>query len=328
VLESVSFNVTGKDLIDNDFLILSAKGVGFNITDLSASFPQVTGSGTLSSLFSWNIKCDKIDLKKKDLYTFQFIVVDNANKCRFYKADTVDVEIKLLPPDNAKPKLVAFSPSLVSITNSNLEYRLGQPIEFSLLGTDSDLLPSKDNLTLTLISASGDVEPTGYTFEKAVGQSPLQSAFSWSPDCSIFKNQVFENNYTFQFRLADDKCITAKADTIRVNIKIKDVDGSDKDFYLPNVFTPNGDKYNDFFALEGFDWDESGVDFNEKVSLPKDNCVNTFESVKIFNRWGDLVFESTDRKFRWYGNNESAGVYYYRVKYSNKEYKSPLSLRN
>jgi hypothetical protein len=328
VLESVSFNVTGKDLIDNDFLILSAKGVGFNITDLSASFPQVTGSGTLSSLFSWNIKCDKIDLKKKDLYTFQFIVVDNANKCRFYKADTVDVEIKLLPPDNAKPKLLAFSQSLVSITNSNLEYRLGQPIEFSLLGTDSDLLPSKDNLTLTLISASGDVEPTGYTFEKAVGQSPLQSAFSWNPDCSIFKNQVFENNYTFQFRLADDKCITAKADTIRVNIKIKDVDGSDKDFYLPNVFTPNGDKYNDFFALEGFDWDESGVDFNEKVSLPKDNCVNTFESVKIFNRWGDLVFESTDRKFRWYGNNESAGVYYYRVKYSNKEYKSPLSLRN
>lgn len=328
VLESVSFNVIGKDLIDNDLLVLSAKGIGFNISDLSASFQQVTGRSTVSSLFSWNLKCDKIDLKKKDLYTFQFIVVDNANKCRFYKADTVDVEIKLLPPDNAKPKLVAFSPSLASITNSNLEYRLGQPIEFSLVGTDADLLPSKDNLTLTLVSASGDVEPSGYTFEKATGQSPVQSAFSWSPDCSIFKNQVFENNYTFQFRLADDRCITAKADTIRINIKIKDVDGSDKDFYLPNVFTPNGDKHNDFFALEGFEWDESGVDFNEKVSLPKDNCVNTFESVKIFNRWGDLVFESTDRKFRWYANDESAGVYFYRVKYSNKEYKSPLSLRN
>lgn len=328
VLESVSFNVIGKDVIDNDLLVLSAKGIGFNISDLSAGFQQVTGRSTVSSLFSWNLKCDKIDLKKKDLYTFQFIVVDNANKCRFYKADTVDVDIKLLPPDNAKPKLVAFSPSLASITNSNLEYRLGQPIEFSLVGTDADLLPSKDNLTLTLVSASGDVEPSGYTFEKATGQSPVQSAFSWSPDCSIFKNQVFENNYSFRFRLADDRCITAKADTIRINIKIKDVDGSDKDFYLPNVFTPNGDKHNDFFALEGFEWDESGVDFNEKVSLPKDNCVNTFESVKIFNRWGDLVFESTDRKFRWYADNESAGVYYYRVKYSNKEYKSPLSLRN
>jgi hypothetical protein len=156
----------------------------------------------------------------------------------------------------------------------------------------------------------------------------VQSAFTWSPDCSIFKNQVFENNYTFQFRLADDKCIAAKADTILVNIKIEDIDGSDRDFYLPNFFTPNGDQHNDFFALDGFEWNGIGENYNEKVSLPKDNCTNTFESVKIFNRWGDLVFESTDRKFRWYANNESAGVYYYRVKYSNKEYKSPLSLRN
>jgi hypothetical protein len=112
-------------------------------------------------------------------------------------------------------------------------------------------------------------------------------------------------------------------------MKISDVNGTDEKFKLPNVFTPNNDQYNDYFALEGIDPSPSeGIDLDALVNLPKDNCVNTFESVKIFNRWGDLVFESTDRKFRWYGNNESAGVYYYRVKYSNKEYKSPLSLRN
>jgi hypothetical protein len=39
------------------------------------------------------------------------------------------------------------------------------------------------------------------------------------------------------------------------------------------------------------------------------------------------VFESTDRKFRWYAPNEAAGVYYYKLKYANREFKSPLSIK-
>ena len=95
ILETVQFKVTGKDVIDNDQLILSVKGIGFNLADYNVSFPGVTANGTVASDFLWNIGCNKMDLKKKDTYTFQFIVVDNANKCRFYKADTVTVDVKL-----------------------------------------------------------------------------------------------------------------------------------------------------------------------------------------------------------------------------------------
>ncbi|MFM9840901.1 MAG: gliding motility-associated C-terminal domain-containing protein [Cyclobacteriaceae bacterium] len=327
IFETVSFNVTGKDLVDNDILVLSGKGVGFSMSDYSASFSQVSSSGLVSSRFYWNISCDKIDLKKKDQYTFQFIVVDNSNKCRFYKADTVDIVVKLSPPDNAKPQLTAFNASLQSVVNnSSLEYLLGQPIEINLVGTDADILPVKDNLTLSLINAPGDVDPQGYTFQEVTGTSPVRSVLSWTPDCSIFKNQVYENNYTFQFKLADNRCLNAKADTVSVKLKIKDVDGSGKDFYMPNVFTPNGDNHNDYFALEGIDADGGEVNLDEKISLPKDNCADHFESIKIFNRWGKQVFESTDRKFRWYAPDENAGVYYYRVKYANREFKSPLSI--
>jgi hypothetical protein len=326
IFESLNFKVTGQDVVDNDFLVLSMKGVGFTAADFGASFNQVTGNGLVSSNFSWNIACAKFDLKKKDTYTFQFVVLDNANKCRFYKADTVDVEVKLSPPDNEKPQLTALNSVQKVISNQNVEFSLGQPIEFMLLGTDTDLAPAKDNLTLSLLKATGSVEPSGYTFKNIAGKSPVQSQFSWQPDCSIFKNQVYENNYIFQFRLVDDKCLNAKGDTIKLNLKIKDVDGGDKNFYMPNVFTPNGDNHNDYFAMEGIEGGE-GNTFDETVSLPKDNCINHFEFVKIFNRWGDLVFESTDRKFRWYAPNQAAGVYYYRVKYSNKEYKSPLSVR-
>jgi CHU_C Type IX secretion signal domain len=324
IFESLKFRVIGKDLLSTDLLILNGIGIGFNASDYSINIPQAPpGDKEVSTDFAWNIGCDKIDLKKKDTYTFQFVVIGDKNKCR---SDTVDVAVKLFPPDNAKPQLEAFYQSLKNVTNSNLDFTLGQPIEINLQGTDTDIFPAKDNLTLSLIKASGDVEPVGYTFQKVVGTSPVQSLFSWNPDCSIFKNQVYENNYTFQFKVADDRCLNAKADTIKVNVKIKDVDGTGKEFYMPNVFTPNSDKNNDFFALEGIEGEEGGVPLDKKISLPKDNCTGRFELVQIFNRWGEMVFESTDRKFRWYAPNQAAGVYYYRVKYSNKEYKSPLSI--
>ena len=42
---------------------------------------------------------------------------------------------------------------------------------------------------------------------------------------------------------------------------------------------------------------------------------------------GNQVFESADRNFRWYAKGEAAGVYYYLVKYTHKEYKGALSIR-
>ena len=71
------------------------------------------------------------------------------------------------------------------------------------------------------------------------------------------------------------------------------------EYWLPNVFSPNGDGENDsFMAIEPFNYIES-------------------IHIQIFNRWGQLVFESKDPYFRWDGNslvnNEAvpSGVYYY-----------------
>jgi gliding motility-associated-like protein len=69
---------------------------------------------------------------------------------------------------------------------------------------------------------------------------------------------------------------------------------------IPNVFTPNGDKSNDFFEIKGT------------------NIVN-YECL-IYNRWGKLVFSSTDIKLPWDGkiNNGLAdeGTYFYIIKCS------------
>ena len=65
-------------------------------------------------------------------------------------------------------------------------------------------------------------------------------------------------------------------------------------FFVPNVFTPNGDNNNDLF-----EWKIEGIEeFN----------------IKIYNRWGTKVFETEDLEQFWDGGKEPDGTYYYVVK--------------
>lgn len=69
-------------------------------------------------------------------------------------------------------------------------------------------------------------------------------------------------------------------------------------YRLPNVFTPNEDNYNDRFKAFAFTSVES-------INLT------------IFNRWGRIVYQTTDPWFRWDGKNQennkdcAEGVYFY-----------------
>ncbi|MBN8702224.1 MAG: gliding motility-associated C-terminal domain-containing protein [Bacteroidetes bacterium] len=66
---------------------------------------------------------------------------------------------------------------------------------------------------------------------------------------------------------------------------------------VPNVFTPNGDAKNDLFTI-------------------KNKGIKEYD-LKIYNRWGILVFETNDSQQHWNGiimnngNNASDGTYYY-----------------
>jgi gliding motility-associated-like protein len=66
---------------------------------------------------------------------------------------------------------------------------------------------------------------------------------------------------------------------------------------VPNVFTPNGDGFND-----------------ELVFLGVDNTENY--SIRIFNRWGQTVFESTDAQDNWDGKGSNDGTYFYELRYT------------
>ena len=81
-------------------------------------------------------------------------------------------------------------------------------------------------------------------------------------------------------------------------------------YYIPNSFTPNGDGKNDVFGLSGF-------------------STNGY-NMKIFNRWGQLVFSSTGAYDTWNGksgngNSSPQGVYTYLITINSDKTHKPLT---
>lgn len=78
-------------------------------------------------------------------------------------------------------------------------------------------------------------------------------------------------------------------------------------FKLPNIFTPNGDGINDFFEP---------IPPNNLPNTPKYRDIDSID-LKIYNRWGTLVYETNNPDIKWdgthYKENEllGDGVYFY-----------------
>jgi gliding motility-associated-like protein len=137
--------------------------------------------------------------------------------------------------------------------------------------------------------------------------------YQWSPNIGI--SDTFSSNPTIQLNdnqtyniiiSEDDGCQTIQSYTIIINQNCTIT------FY--SGFTPNNDNINDTWIIDG---------------LPSDN-----NSVTIFNRWGDVVWETqnyNNSTNAWDGTNQignecSVGVYYYIVQIGEDTYKGFIEL--
>ncbi|MEN8927942.1 MAG: gliding motility-associated C-terminal domain-containing protein [Flavobacteriales bacterium] len=80
----------------------------------------------------------------------------------------------------------------------------------------------------------------------------------------------------------------ASKDSVRKRVSIPIVK-PEVDYQVPNVFSPNGDGINDFFYLK---------------KQAYDRCYDA-ANVKVYNRWGQLVFSSDNANFEWDGKDEN-----------------------
>ncbi|MCE3296556.1 MAG: domain containing protein [Crocinitomicaceae bacterium] len=133
--------------------------------------------------------------------------------------------------------------------------------------------------------------------------SPDAIYFSWYTPGSLDDTSTLENPHV-QYPLSvpgeyNVKLVVTNlygcSDSIIKTIKVEEV----MTIYIPNSFTPNGDEFNNVWAIS-----LNGIDiYNFKLT--------------VYNRWGQLIFESHDPSIGWDGtfNNQlvQAGLYQWRM---------------
>ncbi|MES2779296.1 MAG: PKD domain-containing protein [Bacteroidota bacterium] len=185
----------------------------------------------------------------------------------------------------------------INDASCNKQDSVGKNITVNLSGI-ADFEIARDSCSLIVQFKNQSVSPTAlpipYTWYFGDGDS--------SHETNPIHQYAETNTYTIQLVT---NAGTACVDTAS---KIVLIDGdSSAEIIIPNVFTPNNDGLNDCYRITGI---------SQKCDEYK---------VSIYNRWGELYYESTNPAGCWNGKNEagtnaSDGVYYYimQIKKRNK----------
>jgi gliding motility-associated-like protein len=125
--------------------------------------------------------------------------------------------------------------------------------------------------------------------------------YLWKPNLEIINAITVSEEGTYTVKATNaDGCSTEKSVLMLQRCVSK--------ILAPNIFTPNGDGDNDFFLVSTED-------------------VSDFQ-LKIFNRWGEMMFSSNTESEVWDGNFQGSkapeGTYTYQLNYKNA--RQPLEI--
>jgi gliding motility-associated-like protein len=143
------------------------------------------------------------------------------------------------------------------------------------------------NKSLLSVTINGGAVGLGYDIIWSTGQGADSVLVSTLDTNSV----VINESKRYRVRVKDI-CSTFDTASIFIRVKACDVDA-------PNVFTPNGDNVNNRFIIKGLKEYPNAL-------------------VSIYDRWGRMVFESSNytEETAWDGSGVDAGTYFYIVQFT------------
>ena len=162
-----------------------------------------------------------------------------------------------------------------------------------------------DSLPIIGVSTSATYDTIIKGASTTLSASPNGYDYSWQPSSSLdnpnSQNPIATPDETTTYYVTYQSaagCI--KTDSI--TIYIKEVTCGPPDIFLPSAFTPNSDNNNDLLKVRG------------------NNITSEDFVFRIFDRWGNMMFETFDKDEGWDGFykdklcNPAVYVYYFEVK--------------
>lgn len=240
-----------------------------------------------SKVFQWNLSSG---VNSDILSSRSFIGVNKVftqfqigKNYKIYLSNANQLSLGLISNPNANGASCNFLPSSVPISN---------PCQLGLPAFPENYFNQ---------SPPGTTVFDGYDTTIIYGASATLNSYgtgniTWTPStylsCSNCANPVITPTEDIEYIVTDDNNGYGCPINKRIKVKIE------YDPLIPNVYTPNNDGINDVFFIQ---------------RLPPRS------ELQIYNRWGNLIFETGDYQNNW--KAVSDGVYYYILDIHDVQYK-------
>jgi gliding motility-associated-like protein len=165
------------------------------------------------------------------------------------------------------------------------------------LGVIVSTYPEQDIGAIEVINITSDDLPIEISLE----DDAMNVIFDWTV---LEADRLGEYSFTFTL-LPQGNYVVMLRDAAGCDLALPQTIGLEQNVFIPNVITPNGDGFNEFFKV-------------------LNKTPNT--QIVISNRWGIKVFESNDYQNDWFGEGLPDGVYFYSIKMAGVVYQGNVEV--
>ncbi len=179
----------------------------------------------------------------------------------------------------------------------------GVQVDVVLEGVSADIglvrntYPEQDIGAIEVLNIFSDNPPYAVGLEDDAGNV----IYDW---VALEEDRLGAYAYTFTLLPAGNYVVLVR-DANGCILPIDQAIGLETDVFIPNVFTPNDDGYNEYFKV-------LNIEPNTKIV--------------ITNRWGVKVFESNNYQNDWRADNLPEGVYFYTIKMGGQVYRGNVEV--
>jgi gliding motility-associated-like protein len=179
------------------------------------------------------------------------------------------------------------------------------------------------DFTYTITATSATCTPSVQSFFIKVNSAPSltlsgdQISTPGAPIRLYAQSNAYNGSYEWMPQTTDDiSCIYCRVTTFKPRTA---------QFIIAEITTPDGCKARDTLYLRVFECDPNFIfvpntftpngDGNNEALYVRSEIISKLEYFRVFDRWGNIVFETADKNVGWdgnYGNKEAqSGVYVY-----------------